>query len=207
MSVWRTIPGFPGYAVSDRGEVASPKKNLIRAGGADKKYFYLFRDGRQKKVTLEKIREAAKRGKIIPNPLAGDLTAEAAPIPGMEQFAINRSGRVFNRKTGRTYAWQCIREGSQSPRVRLGEKWLSVSKLLVMTFGPRAYIEAGVAAPRGSKDDLSSRKYSTPKPKRRCHDCKKPTDDYRCPECRRLWRLKNDVVLSDEGCDVETVNS
>lgn len=43
----------------------------------------------------------------------------------------------------------------------------------------------------------------TPKPNRKCHDCGKPTWDYRCPECLKKWRAKNRVPenyanLSDE---------
>lgn len=26
-----------------------------------------------------------------------------------------------------------------------------------------------------------------------CHDCGKPTSDYRCPNCLRKWRIKNGV--------------
>jgi len=40
----------------------------------------------------------------------------------------------------------------------------------------------------------------TPKKKvingRLCHDCKKPTSDYRCPKCLRKWRIKNGVAES-----------
>lgn len=28
---------------------------------------------------------------------------------------------------------------------------------------------------------------------RLCHDCKKPTSDYRCPTCLKKWRLKHGV--------------
>lgn len=38
--------------------------------------------------------------------------------------------------------------------------------------------------------------------KRKCHDCGKPTPDYRCPACLEKWRLKNGVpmksVVSDD---------
>lgn len=40
-----------------------------------------------------------------------------------------------------------------------------------------------------------------PKPKRRCHDCGRPTDDYRCPVCLRKWRQKNGVSESAYGID------
>lgn len=40
-----------------------------------------------------------------------------------------------------------------------------------------------------------------PKPKRKCHDCGRPTDDYRCPVCLRKWRQKNGVSESAYGID------
>lgn len=40
-----------------------------------------------------------------------------------------------------------------------------------------------------------------PKPKRKCHDCGRPTDDYRCPVCLRKWRQKNGV--SESACGID----
>lgn len=37
-------------------------------------------------------------------------------------------------------------------------------------------------------------------PDRKCHDCGKPTWNYRCEACQRLWRAKHDVCL-DYDCD------
>ncbi len=31
---------------------------------------------------------------------------------------------------------------------------------------------------------------------RKCHDCKRPTSDYRCPRCLRKWRIKHGVAES-----------
>lgn len=31
------------------------------------------------------------------------------------------------------------------------------------------------------------------KPKRKCHDCGKPTNDYRCYKCLAKWRIKHGV--------------
>lgn len=33
---------------------------------------------------------------------------------------------------------------------------------------------------------------------RKCHDCGKPTNDYRCPECRRKWQIKHMVEHTEE---------
>lgn len=34
---------------------------------------------------------------------------------------------------------------------------------------------------------------------RRCHDCGKPTPDYRCAECLRKWRKKYGVPTNAEN--------
>lgn len=30
---------------------------------------------------------------------------------------------------------------------------------------------------------------------RKCHDCQKPTWDYRCPKCQAKWRSKHGVSI------------
>ena len=205
---WRTIPGFPGYVISDKGDLVSPMKTELRPFGDNKDTFCLKRrDGMQRKRRVADLLKLSRRGRVVEDPLAAKLPAGAAPIPGYDGFSIDRKGRVWNSKTGREYSWLYVRQGGKSPRVRLKEKWISVPKLLERTFGLRACVDAGLPPPRGSGDELQSKKYDTPRPKRKCHDCGKPTDDYRCPECRRKWRLKNDVMLADNGGDVESINS
>ena len=41
----------------------------------------------------------------------------------------------------------------------------------------------------------------TPKeqPQRFCHDCGKPTSDYRCPKCRAKWKKKHGVTESNDN--------
>ena len=34
-----------------------------------------------------------------------------------------------------------------------------------------------------------------------CHECKRPTPDYRCPECLAKWRAKHGVSRSMSGED------
>lgn len=36
---------------------------------------------------------------------------------------------------------------------------------------------------------------------RKCHDCGKPTPDYRCPACQAAFREKNNVTWSDTVAD------
>ena len=40
---------------------------------------------------------------------------------------------------------------------------------------------------------------------RLCHDCKKPTSDYRCPSCLKKWRIKNGVVESGRETSFDVV--
>ena len=42
---------------------------------------------------------------------------------------------------------------------------------------------------------LASRAPRSRPSQRRCHDCGKPTSDYRCPACRRKWQIKHGVPL------------
>lgn len=42
---------------------------------------------------------------------------------------------------------------------------------------------------------------------RRCHDCGRPTTDYRCPRCWAKLRRKGGYNLSDTVQDVETCRS
>lgn len=48
---------------------------------------------------------------------------------------------------------------------------------------------------------LSKREVGDGSNVRRCHDCGKPTHNYRCPACLRRWRQCNGVSLS--GCNDE----
>jgi len=43
--------------------------------------------------------------------------------------------------------------------------------------------------------------FETPKPTRRCHDCGKPTFNYRCEECWRKLRSENTDYLFDPDID------
>ena len=36
---------------------------------------------------------------------------------------------------------------------------------------------------------------------RRCHDCGRPTADYRCPKCLAAWRMKNGVSQAAEDSE------
>lgn len=45
--------------------------------------------------------------------------------------------------------------------------------------------------PKAKSKRLSSKTTGYLAPKRKCHDCKRPTDNYRCPECWAKYRAKH----------------
>lgn len=45
--------------------------------------------------------------------------------------------------------------------------------------------------PKPQAKRLSSKTTGYLAPKRKCHDCKRPTDNYRCPECWEKYRAKH----------------
>lgn len=45
--------------------------------------------------------------------------------------------------------------------------------------------------PKPQSKRLSSKTTGYLAPKRKCHDCKRPTDNYRCPECWEKYRAKH----------------
>lgn len=49
---------------------------------------------------------------------------------------------------------------------------------------------------KAKKHDGTRSKYS-----RKCHDCGKPTNNYRCPTCLEKWRIKNCVPTSGSSDD------
>ena len=111
MSEWRTIPGLPGYLISDEGSLISPMgRRCTRIGPLGNQYNVKNSDGTRSKVTAESLLKKAKRGKIVPPPI-------------------------------------------------------------------------------DEEDDVGIFK---PK-KRKCHDCGRPTWDYRCAECLKIWREKHDI--------------
>lgn len=35
-------------------------------------------------------------------------------------------------------------------------------------------------------------------PNRKCHDCGKPINDFRCEDCWRKWKIRNHISMNDE---------
>ena len=225
MSEWRTIPGFPGYLISDEGEVVSPFGTMLTRTGRHKDCYRIRkRDGTAREVFIWKLLDAAKkRGRVVPDPAGRETPADevaaaepdeepapveqrlpvgCVPIPGLSPYCIDRAGHVWNSATKKSLSWLARTPGSASPRVSLRREYHPVNRLLDLTFGPGAAEDAGLPPPRrytkrekaGDDSAMDANEFSKMlRPSRRCHDCGRPTDDYRCPDCRRAWRLKNNV--------------
>ena len=54
------------------------------------------------------------------------------------------------------------------------------------------------AEPQGWRDSCS-----LPRFQRRCHDCGRPTNNYRCNYCLEIWRRKHGVDLSGDVYDMD----
>jgi len=51
---------------------------------------------------------------------------------------------------------------------------------------------------RARELELSEPRPPKPRPGlRKCHDCGRPTPDYRCPACRKKWQIKHGVPLDN----------
>lgn len=122
MSEWRTIPGYPGYVISDDGVLVSPLGRVCKRigdGGLENAYHIKNRRGKGTTKRIHLLLEMAqKKGEVMPDPIK-------------------------------------IKEDCA------------------------AYV---------------------PVSRRRCHDCGKPTSDYRCPDCLLKWRRKHGVSIhADEN--------
>ena len=62
-----------------------------------------------------------------------------------------------------------------------------------------------VPEPKEAKNELARHKKPDPQDtKRKCHDCGKPTTNYRCDECLQKWRVKNGLSRSTQSGLQET---
>lgn len=224
MSIWRTIPGFPGYAISDKGELVSPSRHALTRLGFKKNYYSLKRrDGTLTQVRIDVLlKKAMKSGRVVPDPIEKKPCAEEAaaveympdgfvPIPTLAPFCIDRHGTVWNSST------KGYLKLHPDMRVRLSFNGrgahYAIGKLLDMTFGPGAAEAANLQQRRpyirSAWDEygpLSSARYGEPRPKRHCHDCGAPTNDYRCQKCRDLWRRKHCVTnTAENGGDFDSL--
>lgn len=212
MSVWRTIPGFPGYAINGDGDIINKSGYMLTRTGRKKDAYYLVcPDGKTAWTRIPNLmRSALENGNVIQNPqlsVTERMPNDCVPIPDFPQYSIDREGNVWSSTTRKPLIWQ-DRHNARSPYVTLFNRKKAVNMLLEITFGKGAAEAAGLPPwqPRESKpENIGKHKnkdiYDEPKPKRRCHDCGTPTDNYRCKNCRDKWRRKNRVADGEETCE------
>lgn len=200
---WRDVPGFPGYQVSERGKLRK-KGTRYELGMCGNKYS-LRGFGGTKRMTKRELLALAwpseqddmpEAEKARPEtPLSEKPEAETriekgapfppegfAPVPGCEGYFLNRKGELLRpsgviakpRQTANKFSFFHFICGRN----------YSVGRWLVLTFGPGAAAAAGYrerAAILGASQQERPRRGAAKK--RRCHDCGKPTDNYRCNAC------------------------
>lgn len=119
-------------------------------------------------------------------------------LPGYE---INRSGAVRHAATGAAVAARS-REHMLYVTVTADRhvRSANVNVLLAEAFGKGAAEAAGLQAPHMPRTlavrEALSRKRAMPRGSRACHDCGKPTDQYRCEAC---WRKLRGFGFGESG--------
>lgn len=195
---WRDIPGFPGYQINERGTV---RKNtgyvLSRKGNG----YSLWQDGQGQWVSAHALRHAAfppedaaasAEGMEARPVAAAAAESEFAPLPNHPGFEINRAGIVRDMQGNPLPLYS--RGEENVSHYRLNGRYRRVNGLLYEAFGPGA---AGWPEP-GLKQMLAARKPRLEHKEigsgrlRRCHDCGRPTVNYRCEAC---WRKKRGYGL------------
>jgi hypothetical protein len=134
------------------------------------------------------------------------MLKELWPVLSMEQISerIGRTVKGIYRRANRL-GLTC---GNQAAKV----PWTpEEDKMLKENIGSMTYAEIGELLGRSEKSvkhralHLSLRGGSKPRPpkldnvKRKCHDCGKPTPDYRCPSCWRKLRQRLGCPAEEES--------
>lgn len=102
-------------------------------------------------------------------------------------------GRAACSRRGR--AWTPEEDELLKKLAKQGLSWPEISRRIPGRSPKSCTSRAGtlgLAKKRAAKPSLSSSGLSV----RRCHDCGRPTTDYRCPKCRAMWREKHGVAPS-----------
>ena len=226
---WYTVPDCPDYYVSTQSRVIGPLRMVLKpVRGA-----WVTMRHQNGNYIKRKVQDILGRSLVVGKKVRDPRTIPPAGFVKLDAYPnyyINPEGRVWSDISGKCIKWT-QEKVSSCPSV-----WLStistsrqVNVLLEMAFGKGAAEYAGFPAPRKNwhargyaaeahkamQEKSPLEEHMTVEkgmpagavaPKRRCHDCKTPTNDYRCPRCRDLWRRKHCVVLNAEnGGDFDSV--
>lgn len=187
---WRDVPGFPGYQVSEKGKLRKDSGYELAMCG--RKYVMRWWGG-VKRLTKEELlalawpADNAQPVNILPEKPKAEK-AEPFPPDGFEPIAdypgyyLNRQGALL-RPNGRIC--QPRPKGRGAPYHFLSNTSRSAAILLHLTFGPGAASAQGWPEPDMVKSVAAFKavRRQGNSSQRRCHDCGKPTDNYRCSAC------------------------
>lgn len=131
------------------------------------------------------------------------------PLSYMPGYEINRDGEV--RLCG---TWRLVPQSLHptakgkgpyiSVQLDCGTRAAHVANLMDETFGPGSAVQAGLPAPDLAKAQQvrANGGHTRAHGKRRCHDCGKPTTNYRCDVC---WRKRRGFAEAGESSWMEDV--
>lgn len=196
---WRDVPGYPGYQVNARGRLR--KASGYELGRRGTRYV-LSREGVLVRLTPQELialawapegepaapaQPAPVPAPVAPAPVEKPRKAVPegfVPVPGYPGYHINREGVCLGR-SGRPLMVRRPEEPSGGSYC-LGHTSAAIARLLDLTFGPGAAVAAGYPEPKPVDDKRQARaaiRHFGTRASRRCHDCGRPTNDYRCPVC------------------------
>lgn len=201
---WRDVPGYPGYQVNQHGKL---RKKTGYEPPMNGKRYALYRDGVRRAMTPAELialawpPAAPEPAQEAPAPAEPETPASPAahapakttgreipegfvPVPGSGGYRINRAGELINARGKRHRL-------DKRNYYALGHSKVSVSRLLYLTFGPGAATAAGYPEPEPL--DTARQKRAAMQDygahcQRHCHDCGRPTNNYRCNACWALLR-------------------
>lgn len=79
-----------------------------------------------------------------------------------------------------------------------GWSWDSIAKALNRSRQACSTRLCSLGVPQEEDYPVSEECLGTDSGKRKCHDCGRPTYDYRCARCRRKWQIRNDAPSDAE---------
>lgn len=184
---WCDIPGFPGYQINRRGMVRKNTGYVLSRSGTG---YNLWLGGRRQWVSSRDLRERLFSQEDAATP-AVSPESEFTPLPGYPGFEINRAGVVRDAQGNPLFLYS--RGEGNVPFYRLNGRSRRVNGLLYEAFGPGAAVEAGWPEPglkqmAAARRPRSRREVVSTGALRRCHDCGRPTVNYRCEACWRKQR-------------------
>lgn len=193
---WRNIPGWPGYQIDARGCVRTERGYQVPIYGQT---YYLKRQGVRHRISRAELIQLMKHPTCESSPASfhGDNHGDKGfvPIPECPDYGINRMGVVRN-PDGKEKERDPDKSGI--PNILINGRHKRLNILLCLAFGPGAATAAGLPEPdakrfgRRSDDKVAVNPHFSrnleKKQGRCCHDCGRPTRDYRCPACWRKLR-------------------